>query len=75
MPKEPAGMTTAALEQIDDEMLTRALSAERMAPEDMRLWSAALKELDKRGRVKLTHGSYDDVANALIQRLRDAGSD
>lgn len=33
------------------------------------IWSDVLKELDRRGRVKLISGSYDDVGNALIQRL------
>ncbi|WP_323010408.1 hypothetical protein [Paracoccus sp. (in: a-proteobacteria)] len=33
------------------------------------VWSDVLKELDKRGKVRLVSGSYDDIGNALIQDL------
>ena len=60
----------------DDELLAYdhmmrecVMKVERFAPLAVRLWSAVLKELDRRGRVRLVSGSYDDVGNALVERL------
>jgi hypothetical protein len=63
--------TTRALEAYDDMMVECALKLDNsIAPLAMSIWSEVLKELDRRGRLKLVSGSFDDVGNALIQRVR-----
>ena len=64
-------MTTEALESYDDMMTESAIKVEKFALLAMLIWSDVLKELDKRGSVRLVSGSYDDIGNALIQRVRD----
>ena len=65
-----SNVTTEALEAFDEMMVECATKVEKIAPLAVSLWSGTLKELDKRGRVKLISGAYDDVGNALVQRLR-----
>lgn len=65
-----ADVTTEALEAYDDMMMECAVTIENFPVLASKLWSDALKELDQRGRVSLTHGSYDDLGNALITRTR-----
>lgn len=67
---DAAAVTTTALEDYDDMMTECVMKVERFAPLAVNVWSDALKELDRRGRVRLLSGSYDDVGNVLIQRLR-----
>lgn len=65
-----AGVSTEDLEQYDEMMLTVALSVKNVAPLSIHIWEEVLRELDVRGRVKLHSGSYSDIGNAMIQRLR-----
>lgn len=54
-----------------DEMMTECVAKiERFSPLAVSIWSDVLRELDRRGRVRLVSGSYDDLGNALVQRLR-----
>jgi hypothetical protein len=53
-----------------DEMIVECtVKVEKLAPLAFSIWTIVLKELDGRGRVRLVSGSYDDVGNALIQRM------
>lgn len=71
MPYIDAGqMTLEALEGYDDMMVECVPRIEKFAPLASAIWTDVLKELDRRGRVRLTSGSYDDIGNALIMRLR-----
>lgn len=63
-------LTTEALESYDDMMTECVIKVEKFAPLAVNIWSDVLKELDRRGRVQLASGSYDDIGNSLIQRLR-----
>lgn len=45
------------------------LKVDKVSPLAVGMWSAVLKELDKRQLVRLVSGSYDDVGNAAIQKL------
>jgi hypothetical protein len=65
-------MTDEALEAYDEMMVECALKVEKLAGLAMVVWSDALKELDRRGKVRLISGSYDDLGNALIHRNRNA---
>lgn len=62
-------MTDDALMSFHKFMIEAVLKVENIAPLAMRVWSDTLKELDKRGKVRLVSGSYDDIGNALIQTL------
>lgn len=64
-------MTTDTLEAYDDMMCECVLKVNKFAPLAVKVWSDSLKELDRRGRVKLISGSYDDIGNALINRIRE----
>ncbi|MBZ9927772.1 hypothetical protein FJW04_22000 [Mesorhizobium sp. B2-7-3] len=63
-------MTLEALEGFDDMMMECVAKVENFASLAVMVWSDVLKELDKRGRVRLVSGSYDEVGSAIIQRLR-----
>lgn len=67
---DAASMTTEALEAYDDMMIECVGKVESFAPLAVHVWTDVLKELDRRGRTRLVSGSYEDVGNALIQRLR-----
>jgi hypothetical protein len=62
-------MTDDALKAYDEMMLECALKLEKLAPLAVSIWQNVLKELDRRGKVRLVSGSYDDVGNAIIQRM------
>ncbi|SEA01759.1 hypothetical protein SAMN05428936_101871 [Pelagibacterium halotolerans] len=64
-------MTTEALESYDDMMQESAMKVGKFALLASLIWSDVLKELDKRGRVRLVSGSYDDIGNSIFQRVRD----
>lgn len=63
-------MTLEALEGYDDMMVECVVKVENFASLATLVWSDVLKELDKRGRVRLVSGSYDEVGSAIIQRLK-----
>lgn len=65
---EASTLTTEALEGYDRMMLEATLRVRNFASLAVAVWSEVLHELDKRGRVTLVSGSYDDVGNALITR-------
>jgi hypothetical protein len=67
---DAANVPTEALEAFDDMMVEATMKVEKCAPLADAIWADVLKELDGRGRVRLHSGSYDDVGNALIERLR-----
>jgi hypothetical protein len=62
-------MSDDALEGYDAMMLECVLKIEKFASLATAIWSDALKELERRGKVKLVSGSYDDLGNALIHRI------
>lgn len=52
----------------DKMMIEAAIKVAEISHLSMQVWSAVLKELDRRGTVKLISGSYDDIGNSLIHR-------
>lgn len=58
-----------ALLSLDDMMTETYLKVEKISPLSVSLHADALEELEKRGKVRLISGSFDDIGNALIQRL------
>jgi hypothetical protein len=52
-----------------DEMIECTVKVETLAPLALSIWTMVLEELDGRGKVRLISGSYDDLGNALIQRM------
>lgn len=62
-------LTDQALDEYDAMMNECIAKVEKFAPLAVTLWSDVLKELDRRGKVRLISGSYDDIGNALIQRI------
>jgi len=63
-------ISTDELEGYDDLMVEVSLKTHDIARIAVAVWSEVLKELDTRGRVRLVSGTYDDIGNALVQRLR-----
>jgi hypothetical protein len=63
-------ITIEALESYDDMMVECVVTVKNLAPLAMAVWSEVMKELDRRGRMKLISGSYDDIGNVLVQRVR-----
>lgn len=61
--------TDDALLAFDDMMTECVAKVEKFAPLAAGVWADALQELEKRGKVKLISGSFDDIGNALVQRL------
>jgi hypothetical protein len=66
---DASNVTTDALVDFDSMMIECAIKVEKVAPLALSLWSDILKELDRRGKVQLVSGSYDDIGNAAIVRL------
>ena len=66
---DAAKMTDKALRDYDAMMMDCVLTVKNFASLATAVWSDVLKELDRRGKVKLVSGSYDDVGNAIITRL------
>jgi hypothetical protein len=64
-------MTDKALLDYDDMMMECVPTIKNFASLATMVWSDVLKELDRRGKVKLISGSYDDLGNALITRISD----
>ena len=62
-------MTDEALNDYDVMMVECVLKVEKFASLATTVWSDVLKELDRRGKVKLVSGSYDDLGNAIIARF------
>jgi len=62
-------MTDEVLEGYDDMMVECISKVQNLAALATAVWSDVLKELDRRGKVKLISGSYDDLGNALIHRV------
>ena len=58
-----------ALVNYDRMMIEVSLKVADVSALAVSIWSLVLKELDQRGRVRLISGSYDDVGNALVERL------
>lgn len=67
---DAASLSTETLEAFDDMMVETVLKVEIFAPLASSIWAEVLRELDVRKRVKLMSGSYDDIGNSLIRRLR-----
>lgn len=67
---DAAKMTDQALDDFDVMMVDCLLKVEKFASLATAVWTDVLKELDRRGKVKLVSGSFDDVGNALITRVR-----
>lgn len=61
-------MTDDALLGYDKMMLECVVKIAAFSTLATNIWSDVLKELDRRGKVQLVSGSYDDVGNALIHR-------
>lgn len=66
---EAQQMTDEALTGYDAMMIQCAITVKDIAPLAIRIWSDVLKELDRRGKVRLVSGSYDDIGNAIVQRI------
>lgn len=64
-------MTDKALLDYDEMMPECAPTIKNFASLATMVWSDVLKELDRRGKVKLISGSYDDLGNALLTRIGD----
>ena len=62
-------LTDEALQDFDRMMTEAAMKVDKLASLAVGIWSDVLKELDRRGKVRLISGSYNDIENALIQRL------
>lgn len=62
-------MTDDALDGYDDMMLECTRKLTELAPLAVSIWTDVLKELDRRGKVSLLSGSYDDLGKAHIQRF------
>lgn len=62
-------ITTEALEGFHDMMEECVLKVEKFAGLATAIWSDVLKELDRRGKIRLTSGSYDDVGNAIFHKV------
>lgn len=60
-------MTDEDLISFDRRMVAEVPTADFSSLE-MSDWSDVLRELDRRGKVTLVSGSYDDIGNALIHR-------
>jgi len=60
---------TDQLQSHDKMMIEATIKVKEFSHLSMQVWSAVLKELDKRGKVTLVSGSYDDIGNSLIHRL------
>lgn len=58
-----------ALERYDQMMIECTIKIEIFSELAGGIWSDVLKELDRRGRIKLVSGSYDDVGNVMVQRI------
>ena len=53
-----------------DEMMVECITkVEKFAALATAIWTDVLRELERRGKVRLISGSYDDLGNALIQRI------
>lgn len=63
-------MTLEALEGYDDMMVECVIKVEKFSSIAVAVWADVLRELENRGRVRLLNGSYDDIGNAHIMRLR-----
>jgi hypothetical protein len=63
-------MTDQALDDFDAMMVECVTKVEKFASLATTVWTDVLKELDRRGKVKLVSGSYDDLGNALITRVK-----
>jgi hypothetical protein len=70
MIKPASELSTELLLSYDDMMFECTIKVEKFSPLAVAVWSAVLRELDARGKVKLISGSYDDIGNALIQRVK-----
>jgi len=66
---DTANLKLEALIAYDDMMVECTPKVENFAALAVSIWSDVLKELERRGKVRLISGSLDDVGNALIQRL------
>jgi hypothetical protein len=62
-------MTDEVLKAYDEMMVECTVKVEKLAPLAISIWTMVLEELDGRGKVRLISGSYDDLGNALIQRM------
>lgn len=60
--------TDDQLVEYDKMMIECALEVERFSEIAAAVWTAVLKELERRGKVTLVSGSYDRIGDALIQR-------
>lgn len=58
-----------ALLDFDDMMTESIMKIENFAGLATAVWQDVLKELDKRGKVRLISGSYDNIGDALIERI------
>ncbi len=63
-------LTDEALNSYDRMMVECVPRIEHFSPLAANVWSDVLRELDSRGFVQLLSGSYDDVGNALVRRLK-----
>lgn len=66
-----AKLDDKTLQDFDQMMVEAGIKVEKFAALGTFVWQEVLKELDKRGQVRLDVGSYNDVGNALITRLYD----
>ena len=62
-------LTDEALQDFDRMMEETAMKVDKLASLAVGIWADVLKELDRRGKVRLISGSYNDIGNARIQRL------
>lgn len=62
-------LTDEALKSYDDMMTEAVPIISKFSPLAVNIWTEVLRELDVRGLVKLTSGSYEKIGDALIQRL------
>jgi len=61
--------TDEALLSFDTMMTEVYLRVRDISPLSVSLHADALQELEKRGKVRLVSGSFDDIGNALIERV------
>ncbi len=61
--------TDEALLELDDMLTEAILKIEKIPSLAVALMADTLQELERRGKVKLISGSFDDIGNALIKRV------
>lgn len=66
---DASAYTDKALSDFDEMMVECVFKVEKGSALALQIQADVLEELARRGKAKLISGSFDDIGNALIQRL------